>query len=65
VPLKDRCEQVDERCEQIAKGPDKRGDRQPARPPAFAAFHEAATLPATADGPRLRLPQEGQLLPAR
>ena len=65
MPLKDRCEQVDERCEQIAQGPDKRRDREPARPPATAALHATAAFPATADGARLRVPQEGQLLPAR
>lgn len=26
--LKDRCEQIDERCEQTTKGPDKRGNSE-------------------------------------
>ncbi|OXU19056.1 hypothetical protein TSAR_015760 [Trichomalopsis sarcophagae] len=61
----DRCEQIDERCEQTAKGPDKRGDREPTRPPAPAAIHEAETITASAYGTRMRLPQEGELLSAR
>ncbi|GBN03567.1 hypothetical protein AVEN_181146-1 [Araneus ventricosus] len=60
-----RCQQVDEGRVEVAAGPHQCGDRQPAGPPAAALVHEAAAIAAAADGPRLRLRQEGQLLPAR
>lgn len=60
-----RCEQVDERGEQIASRPDQHGDRTPAWPPPAPGVYPAAALPAPAHGPRLRLRPEGQLLPAR
>lgn len=52
--IKDRRKQINKRCEQIAKGPDKRGDRESPGPTATAALDEAAAITAPAHGARLR-----------
>ncbi|RZF38860.1 hypothetical protein LSTR_LSTR017609, partial [Laodelphax striatellus] len=58
-----RHKQVDKGCKQTAPGPDQRRDHQSARPAAPAPLHPPAAQPATADGSRLRLCAQGQLLP--
>lgn len=63
--LQVRPGKVNQRGEQTSPRPHQRRNRQPARPSAAAAVYQAEAVPAAADGSRLRLRAEEQLLPAR
>lgn len=65
VCLKDRCEQVYERRQQITKGPDKRRNRESTWLAAVAALDTPEAFPAAAYGLGLRVPAKSQLLSAR
>ena len=60
-----RCQQVDQRGQQVTEGPDQHGDWSPSWSAPLAGFHKTTALPASTHGPGLRLRQEIQLLPAR
>jgi len=62
--LQVRRQQVDQRRQQVAPRPHQYRDRELEGPTAATAVNKAASVAAAADGPRLRLRAEGELLPA-
>lgn len=54
-----RRDQVDERGEQAAKGPDQRGNREPQGSVAAAAVYQATAVAAATHGPSVCVRAEG------